>query len=66
MNHTLTQIPYALLVGIISFIGYLLAGYLDTYLILPVVVILLILIFIPISKKIRCRSNINNKKRDLF
>ncbi len=57
INHVSTQLPYAITVAIISFVGYLLAGFIQSLVVLPIcIAILLVALFV---LKYKVKANIS-------
>ncbi len=56
MNHVTTQIPYVLVVALISFVGYILAGFIQSVIVLPISILVLILVLVLIKKKTNMKN----------
>lgn len=46
LSHVTTQIPYVLVVAVISIIGYLLAGFIQSVVVLPISIVVLIIVLV--------------------
>lgn len=55
LSHVTTQIPYVFFVGVISFLGYILAGFIQSVAVLPISIAVLIMA-LALYKKIFCRA----------
>ena len=59
LNHVTTQIPYAVTVAGISFLGYVLAGFeifRNWFVVFPILVVITV-VGLVIAKKVTCRNN---------
>lgn len=57
VNHVATQIPYALLVASVSFVGYILAAFVQSvFVVLPVSIILLLLVLTLMKSKMKMKK----------
>ena len=62
VTHVSTQLPYALTVASVSFVSYILAGFIkNIFIVLPISVALMIAVVILISKLFRYREKINSR-----
>jgi len=57
INHVNTQLPYALLVAAVSFVGYIIAGFVQMwFVVLPIMVVVMVALLILIKKMSRKRA----------
>ena len=62
VTHVSTQLPYALTVASVSFVSYILAGFIkNIFIVLPISVALMIAVVILISKLFRYREKVNSR-----
>ena len=50
INHVNTQLPYAVTVAAVSFVSYILAGFMKSVIVLPIAIVLLIIVLMVIRK----------------
>ena len=55
LSHVTTQIPYVLFVAFVSFVGYIGAGFIQSVVVLPISMVVLVLILV-VYKNIFCRD----------
>ncbi len=52
MNHVSTQLPYAVVAAVVSFVTYIVAGFVQTaWIALPVGIILMLLVLVVVKKR---------------
>nr|MBQ4318025.1 Na+/H+ antiporter NhaC family protein [Clostridia bacterium] len=57
INHVNTQLPYALLVAAVSFVGYIFAGFVQMwFVVLPIMLVVMVALLILLKKQMAKRA----------